>query len=69
MKIEHDIPPPPPRRRTGYTALVRSLQPGESVLLPVPNWKANAIAYRALGAGNYRSQKETDGVRVWRIGV
>lgn len=67
-KIDQGIPPPAPKPRTGFTALIRSLKVGESVLLPVPTWKANAIAYRALGQGNYRSEKGPDGVRIWRVG-
>jgi len=65
--IEHGIPPPPRRPRTGLTALLRQLEPGDSVLLPITPWRAYGLAYRVLGKGNFQSKKEHGGTRVWRV--
>lgn len=68
VRIDQTRPPPDPPYRTGFTALLRTLNIGESVLLPTLDYKANTVAYRVFGKGNYRSHKEHGGIRIWRIG-
>ena len=65
--IEQGIPLPPKRVRTGMTALLRQLQPNDSVLLPITPWRAYGLAYRVFGKGNFASKKERGGTRVWRV--
>ena len=55
----------------GYTAAVRSLMPGQSVLLPITTAHAYSIVYY-LHAGRERNRedfavrKDGDGARIWR---
>ena len=65
--IDNDIPIPPRRERTGATAALRELEVGQSRLLPMLPWSAYGLAYRVLGKGKFRCQKEHGGVRVWRV--
>lgn len=67
LKIEKDVPVPSKVPHTGFTALLRALAIGDSVLLPTYPEKANTVAYRVFGKGHYRSQKEQGGTRIWRI--
>lgn len=63
VKVDRDIPVPRPKR-TGVTALLRTLKPGDSVLLD--SLHAPALAFRIFGKGHFRSHKEHGGIRIWR---
>lgn len=65
--IEKGIPIPEKRGMHGYSALLRELKPGDSVLLPIVPYRAYGLGWKVLGKGNFRSKKENGGTRVWRI--
>lgn len=67
LKIEKGIPVPPPKSKNGYSLALRSMEAGDSVVLPISHNSAMAAASRILGAGNYTTRKEQDGIRVWRV--
>ena len=70
-----DVPPPPSSsgRGKGYRDAVRSLEPGESVLLPVTRKKAydvlHGLAYIVgeIELSDYAVRAEGSGARVWRL--
>lgn len=71
FKIEKGVPIPSARRNNGkkirgIAAALRKLGKTDSVLLPVHHGYASATASRVLGAANYTTRREGNGVRVWR---
>lgn len=55
-------------RGKGYSAALRKLQKGESVLLPVKLTRhATSLAYQIFGSGRTVARAVEGGVRVWRI--
>mgnify|MGYP001600192734 CR=1 FL=1 len=65
--IRNDIPIPSPRGASkGYSAVLRTLEGGDSVSLPITVNSARALAHRVLGAGNYTIRFEEGGARIWR---
>jgi hypothetical protein len=71
FKIERGIPIPPARRHNGakvrgITGVLRLLQRGESVRLPISQNQAAASADRLIGAGYYATRREGSGTRIWR---
>jgi hypothetical protein len=73
FKIESGVPVP--RRATnskGYTAAVRALRPGQSVLLPItPSHAGYILSYLAAGKeivrGEFTSRREGEGARIWHL--
>ena len=63
--IEHDVPLPKPRGK-GYTAALRKLGVGDSVLLPIGLNNAGNVANYAGLTGKYRARAEPGGCRIWR---
>lgn len=53
-------------QRDGYTAALRGLEVGETVILPLTLSVAHARAAYALGPGNYRAKPTEGGFKVWR---
>jgi hypothetical protein len=67
LKIEDGIPLPGRKGGTGYTATLRKLEVGQSVVLPVRGAHANALAKNAMGSGAFACRKvDDDHTRVWR---
>lgn len=71
FKIERGIPIPRARasngaKTRGISGVLRKLQRGESVHLPVHHGYASAMASRVIGSGYYATRREGSGVRVWR---
>lgn len=64
-EIESNIPLPKPRGK-GYTAALRKLKVGDSVLLPIGLNNAGNVANYAGLTGKYRARGEPGGVRIWR---
>lgn len=76
MKIENGVPIPPSRQGAGMTASkgygrgVRSLQPGQSILLPITAKAAQTYMMRArrrIPTARYTSRTVEGGVRIWRL--
>ena len=71
MTVEIDDLPPIPERRfrhdKGYSAAMRKMQVGQSVLLDTSRASALKLARDVLGRGHYTSREEVDGIRVWRV--
>jgi hypothetical protein len=68
LKIENGIPIPHSGRDKGYSAKIRALKVGESVLLPTRIQSATTICYQTgLPRDSFTRRAEKDGTRVWRI--
>lgn len=68
LKIDKGIPIPLRMGHSkGYSAAVRKLLKGDSVLLPLSTSQASNCAKHILGPGNYAARKEGKGARIWRI--
>lgn len=68
IKIDKGIPVPPRRNANGYTALIRSLKKGDSVLLPVKIQTAVSLCYQISDDRSmYTRRSEGTSVRVWRV--
>ena len=67
-RIENRVPIPPPQNH-GYTAALRKMKVGQSIVLPVRDTaSAGAYGQAAWGKGNYATRKiGVRKVRVWRI--
>ena len=71
IRIDKDVPIPAARSRggwaiKGYTAVMRRMQPGDSVHLPIGQAYCAAMGARILGQGCYATRSEGSGTRVWR---
>jgi hypothetical protein len=71
FRIEAGVPIPPAWNRSGgkirgIAGVLRKLQKGDSVLLPVNQTYASAVSGRVIGTGCYATRREGAGVRVWR---
>jgi hypothetical protein len=72
---QRGVPLPPAARRSnkGYSAAVLSLQPGESVFLPISRKAAYDVVHRLawvrseIDFKEYAIRHEGDGARVWRL--
>ena len=72
FQIDKGIPIPPRTGRggaplKGYTAVLRRLQRGDSVRLPLAQAAAGCLALRILGSGCFVTRAEGGHTRVWRI--
>ena len=71
LKIEDGIPLPTnipsgsPASPAGIA--MRALKPGQSVLTEQTLKTAVGMAYRLIGAGNYKAASEGNGSRIWRV--
>lgn len=50
----------------GYAAILRKLEPGDSVVLPTTSNAISTTCARVLGKGNYVTRVVKGGVRIWR---
>ena len=66
--IEKNIPIPVLNQgqSKGYSEVLRKLQVGDSVVLPIPRTSLS-LAGSILGSGNFAARKCDGGYRVWRL--
>lgn len=68
IKIERGIPIPDHAGKKGYTALIRSLKKGDSVLLPIIIQNATSLCYQISADRELFTRRSVEGgTRVWRI--
>jgi hypothetical protein len=67
LRIEAGVPVPPRRYGKGYTAALRRLQVGQSVLLPRGRKGLYTLIEEAGLKGKATARQVSGGVRVWRI--
>lgn len=69
FKIERGIPVPPQHGRKGYSAILRKMKVGESVVLPTSTQPATNIGYQVFGGSGHITVRKIgpDETRVWRI--
>ena len=65
IKIEKEIPIPSRKGRTGFTALVRQMTIGDSVLV-TPKQAASIVAAISREKGKCARRTEGDKIRIWR---
>lgn len=69
-KIETGIPLPPRYHNKGWSALLRQLKPGQSVLLPGVSIQTATQLRKQIGGTKEQFTSRTikgEGTRVWRI--
>lgn len=71
IPIDKGVPIPPACDRggwpiKGYAAVLRRLEPTDSVRLPLSQAAAGAMANRVLGSGCYVTRAEGSHTRIWR---
>lgn len=69
FKIQHNIPIPPAGRgnNKGIAETLRKMKVGDSVFMALTQNSANGSARAIFGSGNYRTRRENEGYRIWRI--
>lgn len=67
LVIDKDVPMPVQKRAaTSFTAVLRKLKPGHSVVLPLSTSRACCLANKVLGTGKFVTRMEGGNARVWR---
>ena len=67
IKIDKNIPLTAPRQRTGLSSTIRSMEPGDSVLVKNESQRASvASTARRIGVQT-ASRKVEGGFRIWRL--
>ena len=67
FEIEKGVSIPPKSNATGAAAVIRSLEVGDSVELPISIRSATRTAYHIYGSGHVVVRTTEKGCRIWRV--